>query len=67
MWEQGKIGQFWKGTRGKGPPPPRETLISELTIQSKPILPRLISSSLKTVSQRKDTLNLEGIEFHHRF
>ena len=22
MWEQGNIGQFWKGTREKGPPPP---------------------------------------------
>ena len=21
MWEQGNIGQFWKGTREKGPPP----------------------------------------------
>ena len=29
MWEQGNIGQFWKGTREKGPPPPRETVISE--------------------------------------
>ena len=22
MWEHGNIGQFWKGTREQGPPPP---------------------------------------------
>lgn len=63
MWEQGNIGQFGKGTREQGPLPgdPNNR------IQSKPILPRLISSSLKTVTLRKDTLNLGGIEVHHRF
>lgn len=60
MWEQGNIEQFWKGTRTPLGDP-------HIRIQSKPILPCLISSSLKTVSQRNDTLNLEGIEFHHRF
>ena len=54
-----------EGEQGnKDPPPPGDP---HIRIQSEPILPRLISSSLKTVSQRKDTLNLEGIEFHHRF
>ena len=26
VWEHGNIGQFWKGTREQGPPPPWETL-----------------------------------------
>ena len=28
VWEHGNIGQFWKGTREQGPPPPWETLKS---------------------------------------
>ena len=40
VWEHGNIGQFWKGTREQGPPPPWEILCSRI------LFPKSISSIL---------------------